>query len=234
MSTYALILLLSGLFPFLLSFDKKVRFYTLFPKLIPAILLPAILFLVWDVWFTGLGVWSFNPVHTGSWKIINLPLEEVLFFVVIPYASLFTYEVVRVWLGWKLSAKNSFMLSLLLSIVLIISGLIFIDRMYSSVNFLLSGILILFLGVIFRKPFMQDFYPAFLVILIPFLIVNGLLTGTGLSEPVVSYNDAENLGIRIVTIPFEDVFYGMSLLLMNTAILEWLRSRVNPVSDLLP
>lgn len=234
MSTYALILLLSGIFPLLLSFDKKVRFYTLFPILIPAILLPAVGFLIWDVWFTSLGVWSFNPEHTGTLKLINLPLEEVLFFVIIPFASLFTYEVVRVWLNWKISRNFSFKLSLILSIILIISGLIFIDRMYSSVNFLLSGVLILFLGVVFRKSFMQDFYPAFLVILIPFLIVNGLLTGTGLAEPVVLYNNAENLGIRIFTIPFEDVFYGMSLLMMNTAILEGLRSRRNPVSGFTP
>jgi lycopene cyclase domain-containing protein len=61
-------------------------------------------------------------------------------------------------------------------------------------------------------PWLNKFYFSYLVLLIPFTIVNGILTGTGLEEPVVWYNDLENMGFRILTIPFEDVFYGMLLI----------------------
>ncbi len=72
---------------------------------------------------------------------------------------------------------------------------------------------------------MGRFYVAFAAILIPFLIVNGVLTGLFLEEPVMWYNDKENLGIRLGTIPVENVFYGLLLLTMNVSIYEWLKAR---------
>ncbi|MDO7698288.1 MAG: lycopene cyclase domain-containing protein [Schleiferiaceae bacterium] len=54
--------------------------------------------------------------------------------------------------------------------------------------------------------------------LIPFFITNGVLTGSFIADEVVWYNDAENLGIRLFTIPIEDVSYAFSLLLFNLLI----------------
>jgi lycopene cyclase domain-containing protein len=58
------------------------------------------------------------------------------------------------------------------------------------------------------------------VVLIPFFIVNGLLTGTGLEEPVVWYNNQENVGIRLLTIPIEDTIYGFLLIGLNITLYE--------------
>jgi lycopene cyclase domain-containing protein len=69
------------------------------------------------------------------------------------------------------------------------------------------------------------FYLGYVVSLIPFLMVNGLLTGSFLEEPIVWYNDAENLGLRIGTIPVEDSVYMLLLLMMNTTIYEWLKAK---------
>jgi lycopene cyclase domain-containing protein len=68
---------------------------------------------------------------------------------------------------------------------------------------------------------MGVFFFSYLVMLIPFFIVNGILTGTGLEEPVVWYKPEEIAGIRMLTIPVEDVFFGMLLILLNVAGLEW-------------
>lgn len=67
------------------------------------------------------------------------------------------------------------------------------------------------------------FLLAYLVSIVPFFVVNGLLTAI----PVVIYNDTENLGLRLYTIPFEDIFYGMLLVLGNIGIMEWSRSNIN-------
>ena len=72
----------------------------------------------------------------------------------------------------------------------------------------------------FRGFDAASFLVSYAICLIPFLIVNGFLTAI----PVVQYNDAENLGIRIYTIPFEDAFYGMLLVLMNIVIYEKLKT----------
>jgi lycopene cyclase domain-containing protein len=73
--------------------------------------------------------------------------------------------------------------------------------------------------------YLGKFYLSYLWILIPFFLVNGILTGTGLENPVVWYNNDENLGIRLLSIPLEDVVYGMLLILMNITIFEWLQAK---------
>ncbi|MBU1760481.1 MAG: lycopene cyclase domain-containing protein, partial [Bacteroidetes bacterium] len=68
---------------------------------------------------------------------------------------------------------------------------------------------------------MGKFYLAYLVSLIPFYMVNGILTAI----PIVMYNNAENMNFRVGTIPFEDHFYSMSLILLNLLFFEYFRSR---------
>ena len=57
-----------------------------------------------------------------------------------------------------------------------------------------------------------------------FFIVNGILTGSCIEEPVVWYDNNENLGIRLGTIPFEDIFYGFLLIASIIQIFEYLNT----------
>ena len=59
------------------------------------------------------------------------------------------------------------------------------------------------------------FYTTFILIIIPFLIINGALTGLFFDQTVVWYNNKEILGLRIFTIPIEDAFYAHQLILLN-------------------
>jgi lycopene cyclase domain-containing protein len=64
------------------------------------------------------------------------------------------------------------------------------------------------------------FYLSYLIILIPFTVVNGVLTGYITPDPIVWYNDAENLGVRFLTIPIEDYIYYFLMYGMSYVIYE--------------
>lgn len=225
--TYFLILAASLAGPLALSFDRRVAFYRQWKYLFPAILIPAVLYIAWDIWFTHKGVWSFSPEHISGIHLFNLPIEEVLFFFVVPYCCVFIYECIKVYFPTlqpsRFSTRFMFGLALLLELV----GIIFLERDYTFFTFIFASI---FFQVVLALPkFFIGFNPtlflaSYAVILIPFLVVNGFLTAI----PVVSYNNGENLGVRIITIPLEDIFYGMLLILMNVALFERFRNKKSP------
>jgi lycopene cyclase domain-containing protein len=97
------------------------------------------------------------------------------------------------------------------------------DKAYTSITFTLLAFFLFLQRLLFKNQVERNFYPAYTIALLPFLIVNGILT----ANPVVIYNDAENLGFRLHTIPFEDIWYGMLLILMNITFLELFRNKRN-------
>jgi len=76
-----------------------------------------------------------------------------------------------------------------------------------------------------KVKWLSRFYFSFLLLLLPFYLVNGILTGMWLNEPIVLYNNLENMNIRWNTIPLEDVFYAMLLLLTNIGLYEYFQSK---------
>jgi lycopene cyclase domain-containing protein len=65
----------------------------------------------------------------------------------------------------------------------------------------------------YHRKLLQQYFLTFLVMIGPFLIVNGILTGSWIENEVVWYNNNENLGIRVFTIPVEDFVYAFTLIL---------------------
>jgi lycopene cyclase domain-containing protein len=218
---YLTIDFLAIVFPFLFSFFSKAPFYKKWKYAWVAILIPAIVFILWDEVFTYLGVWGFNPMYLIGINIGVLPIEELLFFICIPYACLFTYYTIKTQVERDYLFPHQELISSALIVILLIFGIYHIDKWYTGTTFTLLSLALAFLMLKIKPRFMGRFYFAFGFILIPFLIVNGILTGSFIDGEVVWYNDKENIGVRIATIPFEDVFYGMLLLLCNISIFEW-------------
>lgn len=199
--------------PLAASFYPAIGFYKQWRYAVPAILITAIVFLVWDEIFTRQSIWSFNSRYILGYYYQHLPIEEILFFVCIPYACLFVFHCIELFVKVKHFRWVNFT-TWGLAILLLIIGITHLQLFYTSVTFLSLGI-ILFIAAITKPAYMARFYVAFLLALIPFFISNGLLTGSWLQEPVVMYNNNYNLNIRLATIPIEDIFYGMEFQLLN-------------------
>lgn len=215
----------SLLVPFLFSFHPKIQFYRKWKSFLMGTLVMMLFFIPWDILFTQNGFWGFNTNYLTGIYFLGLPLEEWLFFFCIPYACLFTHEALK-----KLAPKFVFtekgtqILYLLLQSVLIVCLWYQYDQWYTFVCFF-YGMVVLGLTYNLRPSILPHFFTSYLVILLPFFVVNGILTGSFIDEPVVWYRNAETLGIRLWTIPLEDTLYNLGMLLTVLLAMELFTSK---------
>ena len=225
MSLYFWIMIGTIAGPFLLSFDKKVHFYSYWKYLFPAIIAVAACFLVWDEYFTHLKIWGFNPEYLQGIYFGHLPLEECLFFLLVPYACLFIHEVLKAYFPKVNLKRFSHFFAFGFTLLGLILGLMHIEQAYTASACIISALLTIGFYHVNKVKWYADFVFTFLVAMIPFLIVNGILTGGFTEKPIVWYSENHIVGIRIFTIPMEDIFYNYCMLLPITGIFEWLKRR---------
>lgn len=211
---YLLLNLASLSVPFIFSFHPKLKFYKQWKSLFLGILVSMLIFIPWDIIFTSKGIWGFNNEYFLGIKLFHLPIEEWLFFICIPYACVFThYALVSYFPKIKLSKGTAITISYLLILLFAILSIYNSYKWYTFINFTLALILIIIV-LIKNLKLLREFYLTFLVMLIPFIIVNGILTGSFIQNEVVWYNNEENLNIRLLTIPIEDSIYAFTLILL--------------------
>ena len=225
MSLYLIILIISLAGPLALSFEKNLRLYSRWKYLLPGILITMLVFVTWDIIFTHMGCWFFNPMYNSGIYISKLPLEEYLFFIAIPYACAFSFYAVQFHFPkFKLNKQWTKILTFLIATVSLIVSLLHYDLTYTFVNFLVLTIILL-LSYYFAREVVQYYLAIYPILLIPFFIINGILTGTGIEQAVFDYSPEVMLGVRIFSIPLEDMFYNFSLLLSPLVLTHIFESR---------
>jgi lycopene cyclase domain-containing protein len=220
-SAYLLINFFTLIFPVALSFDKRVQFHKSWKFIWPGMAITGLVFLFWDILFTVKGVWSFNSNYIIGINILPLPIEEILFFLTVPFACIFIYACLNYYIKREIEMRLTRIISNLIIIFSILILIFYHHRMYTRVTFTLVAFLVILFQFIYKMRWLNRFYVTYVVALIPFYIINGILT----SLPVVLYNNTENLGRRVGTIPIEDHFYLMALLLMNIGFFEYFKKR---------
>jgi lycopene cyclase domain-containing protein len=219
MNLYLWILVGIAAVPLGLSFDKKVHYVSRWPAVFAAAGIVGAVYIGWDILKTEADVWGFVERYAGSFKILGLPLPEILFFVVVPFSCIFIYEVVRAYFKERIIQIPRW-IWFAIAAVLAVLAVIFRTQVY-TLTVLLSVAVFFSLAAAIRPGLLgsRHFWLAVVLTYVPFLIFNGLLTAI----PIVVYNDAENWGIRVYTIPLEDFFYSFSLLGFNFLVFALLR-----------
>ena len=221
-SLYLILDALTVFFPFVLSFDKKVHYFKHWKNALIAAFLIAVPFLIWDILFTQHGIWGFNERYLIGINIINLPIEEVLFFFVVPFACTFIYEVCKKYFT-NVDQKFANLL-IQLGIALYTLTLIIKDPSgWYTIIVSCSAMIVLYLWVSSKKRSFIGL--AFTLSLLPFFLMNGVLTGYATPEPIVWYNEEQKVAARILTIPLEDILYSFTLIVSNIMTFELLNKK---------
>ena len=208
--------------PLFLSFDKKVAFYKSIPNFLKSMLITSTLYVFWDILFTHNHVWKFNREFLIDKFLLNLPIEEYIFFLVVPYACLFIYICLKSYFPrinlyadyiWIIIGVFSFGMSI-----------VFYSHLYTFITFGLIFVTLIALYKLEKALFKRignHLMLAWIIALIPMAYVNGILT----SKPVLIYNNLENCNFRIGTIPFEDFFYNLLYMLWMIVLFEKFNSK---------
>lgn len=202
--------------PIALSFEKGVHYVSRWKCAFIAIMPVLLLFVMWDAIVTGRH-WWFNENHISGFRVTGLPVEEVLFFITVPFSVLFIWEIFYRKTGNSISDNLKFIKYLFLFLPIPGIILFLLGKEYTGLVLVALGLvgaldMLLSTDILARK----NTYIYLGIIFLLNLVFNGYLTG----RPVVIYNESYQLGIRIWTIPVEDFIYGFSMLLMNTILYE--------------
>lgn len=105
---YVGMLVFTVLASFWLEFVLKVQVLRRIKRLAQSILPPAIFFLTWDAIAVHRNQWSFDADQVvGIYGPFHLPVEEYLFFIIVPLAVIMTLEAVRrVKIQWRVGDEE--------------------------------------------------------------------------------------------------------------------------------
>lgn len=194
----------------LISFLTPISRYRKYRPLIISIAVVAPVYIIWDQLAVIFGTWKFDSSHVIGIFFFHLPVEEVAFFLVVPFSTLLIFEVIRSHIREKISVRNMEIVSSIIIILLIMLGLFNISRSYTSIASFFAAASIS-IGIVFDRQLMTSvsLWIYIAISYIPFVFFDHLMV----TLPVFTYGKGAIIGLRIADIPVEEFLYVFSLLL---------------------
>ena len=219
------IIVISG--PLFFGSLKRFYFWNYWKQALLSVIISAIPFLFWDTSVTDRH-WFFvisNPIIIRN---IVMEVEEILFFITVPFACLFTWEMVKrhsnppIFRKIKINRTSITYIAIFFLVVSIFA--INNGKEYTFLSSLFFVASILYDRLWGASILTSDKFPFFFILISLFtLVFNGYLTW----RPIVTYDIIYQLDFRIFTIPVEDFFFGYALLIFCTSIFEKMISNKN-------
>lgn len=163
----------------------------------------------------GLGILFLNSfiLERGDWSIASrylskinigiIPVEFFLFFFAVPFAGIVLYEIINLkYKEKRIALDNSFFY--LFAFTFFALSIITANHSYTTNVFFLNGVLMLVVSY-FKNAnvfLTKNFYIFTLLSLIPFIIIDAILTMT----PILTYKSASIIGFKVGSLAIEDFF----------------------------
>jgi len=218
-----MILIIIGSLPLISQRFLKNKF--VFPDrsaAIRGILISSIVMIIFDQFVTGV-FWIFNPKYITGIYLYKLPLEEVLFFIVVSFSTLCIWSNI----SSVVKAEHHFKYT---KYVLLILSLLFIVLSSPTKLYTLSmGFILLLLLLVDEFLKIKLFASLRFAYLLGFLILSTTFFNYYLtSRPIVIYEPTYNLNVYVFTIPVEDYLFGIIFISLAIMIYE---NRLNSTSS---
>ena len=209
--TYLLINVALLLIPLILIYPMKLQQSRTIKFMLLAVFINVFVFSVPTEYLTQMKVIVFNPPYLTGFILWQLPIEELLFSLVMPFAGLAVYVFLNTRFPDLKFEKYSLALSNILLGICIAILYFGYHNLYTLFTFLILLIFLLYVEYVNKIRFMYRFYRAWLVSLFPFYIAASIVNAL----PVIQYNEKETLIFNLMNVPFESPFYFMGMLLLT-------------------
>lgn len=219
--TYLLADLLLLIVPVILFSNKKVNFAQNSKFIILAVLINVFAFSVPTEFLTQLKVIVFQPQYLSGITLWELPIEELLLSMVLPLTGISIYSYLNVRYPDNTPEKYSLALSNVMLGVCIAMLYFGHQKLYTVFTFAILLVFLLYIEFVNKIRFMYRFYRAYVVSILPFLLMYGFLC----ARSVLQFNMAETLDFNLLHIPFESFFYYMAMLLLSVFLFEVFKNR---------
>lgn len=207
--------------PVMLCLQKELKFQQNSKFIVLSLLINVFVFSVPTELLTQLKVIVFNPPYLTGTVLWQLPAEELMMLFILPFTGLSIYCYLNYRYPANALEKYSFALSNMLLGICVAMLYFGHSRWYTLLTFSLLLAFIVYIEYVSKIRFMYRFYRAWLISLIPFYLIYGIL----ISRPVIQYNASETLRLDFGNIPFESQFYYMAMLLLTVYFFEFFKSR---------
>lgn len=181
-----------------------------------AIGLVSVFYILWDILVTNWW-WSFNPKYILGVQLGNLPLEEVLFFFIIPWSCLVIWVNIRSLLSTQACTSVELPLCIVSTAFLLLS--LTQQWWYTASVCLLFALL----GVLSQAQSHWLSKKSSLIFLAICILLTCIFNGYLTARPVVLYNTHVKSPVQVGTVPLEDIVYGLTLISFTVLFYERLR-----------